>query len=248
MHAQIVADAMGIPYDAVEVSEADTGRVPDSGPTVASRTCMVVGRILESCAREMRRRVGRLSHAAWLARHGPLVIERAYERPPGMTWDDAAYRGDAYGAYGWGCNVAEVEIDPDTCEVRPVGFTAVVDVGKAIHPGLVAGQVEGGTVQGLGFALIERVAMKDGRMANASLTNYTIPTTLDVPPIEVGILESPYAYGPSGAKGVGEMPIDGPAPAVVNAIRSAGLDVREAPATPEVVMKVASAAGWRPRR
>jgi CO/xanthine dehydrogenase Mo-binding subunit len=245
MHAQIVADALGIPYEAVEVSDADTGLVPDSGPTVASRTCMVVGRILEACALEMKRRLGGLSPAAWLERHGPLVVERGYERPPGMTWDDEAFRGDAYGAYGWGCNVAEVAIDPDTYEVKPVRLTAVVEIGKAIHPGLAAGQVEGGTAQGLGMALIEQVVMKDGRMANSQLTNYVIPTTLDTPPIDVAILEVPYTHGPAGAKGIGEMPIDGPAPAIVNAIRCAGIDVRETPATPEKLMRVATAAGWR---
>jgi CO/xanthine dehydrogenase Mo-binding subunit len=101
---------------------------------------------------------------------------------------------------------------------------------------LAAGQVEGGTAQGLGYALIEEVAMRDGRMANAQLTNYLVPTTLDMPEIDVAILENPYPHGPFGAKGVGEMPIDGPAPAVVNAIRFLGVDVREIPATPERIM------------
>lgn len=246
MHAQIVADAMGIPYDAVEIAGADTGLVPDSGPTVASRTCMVVGRILESCAREMKARLGGLSNAEYLRRHGALVVEKPYERPAGMTWDDDAYQGDAYGAFGWGCNVAEVAIDPDTCEVTPIRLTAVLDVGKAIHPVLVAGQIEGGTAQGVGMALTERVVMKDGRMANAQLTNYAIPTTLDTPRIDVGIVEAPYAHGPAGAKGVGEMPIDGPAPAIVNAIRATGLDAREIPATPERLLHLARASGWKP--
>jgi CO/xanthine dehydrogenase Mo-binding subunit len=246
MHAQIVADAMGIPYERVEVADADTSLVPDSGPTVASRTCMVVGRILERCAKHMRARLGALSHAAYLRRHGPLVVEMAYERPAGMTWNDATYEGDAYGAFGWGCNVAEVAIDPDTCEVRPTRLTAVVEVGKAIHPDLVRGQVEGGTAQGVGFALTEHVVVKDGRMANAQLTNYAVPTTLDTPRIDVGILEVPYAHGPSGAKGVGEMPIDGPAPAIVNAIRHAGLDVRQVPALPEILMRVATSSDWSP--
>ena len=97
-------------------------------------------------------------------------------------------------------------------------------------------QIEGGSAQGLGYALIEKVVMHDGAMANASLTNYTIPTTLDTPDMDVAILENPYAGGPWGAKGLGELPIDGPAPAVVNAIRHLGIDVREIPATPEIVM------------
>src|SRR5204863_6256686 len=111
-------------------------------------------------------------------------------------------------------------------------------------PVLVSGQVEGGTAQGLGYGLLEEVVMRDGRMANAQLTNYLVPTTLDTPDIDVVILENPYAHGPFGAKGVGEMPIDGPAPAAVNAIRSLGLDVRDIPATPERIMK---ASGQPPR-
>ena len=120
---------------------------------------------------------------------------------------------------------------------------------------LAAGQIEGGTAQGIGWALLEEVVMKDGRMANAQMTNYVVPTTLDTPPLDVAILENPYPHGPGGAKGVGEMPIDGPAPAIVNAIRHrsrieqairnllvnairhTGLDVREIPATPERLMK-----------
>jgi CO/xanthine dehydrogenase Mo-binding subunit len=244
MHAQIVADALGVPYERVEVAEPDTSRVPDSGPTVASRTCMVVGRILESCAREMKERLGGLSHREYLARNGPLVVTRSYERPAGMQWDEERYRGDAYAAFGWGCNVAEVELDPVTYEVRPVEVTAVCEIGKAIHPMLAAGQIEGGTAQGLGYALLETVVMQDGRMINAQMTNYTAPTTLDTPPMQVVILENPYPGGPSGAKGVGEMPIDGPAPAIVNAIRHLGLDVTEIPATPERI-QLASGAGRR---
>lgn len=237
MHAQIVADALGIPYEAVEVAEADTARVPDSGPTVASRTCMVVGRILESCALEMKRRLGPMSPREYLAKHGPLVVTRQYERPRELRWSDETYRGDAYGAYGWGCDVVEVARDPDTFEIRPTKMTAVCEIGKAIHPVLAAGQTEGGTAQGIGYALLEEVVLRDGRMANAQMTNYVAPTTLDTPPIETVILENPYPYGPQGAKGVGEMPIDGPAPAIVNAIRHLGLDVREIPATPERILK-----------
>ena len=111
MHAQIVADTLGIPYDRVEVSEADTARVPNSGPTVASRTCMVVGKILQECAREMKRRLGRMSPREYLAKHGPLLITKEYRKPAEMQWSDETYRGDAYGAYGWGCDVVEVERD-----------------------------------------------------------------------------------------------------------------------------------------
>jgi CO/xanthine dehydrogenase Mo-binding subunit len=238
--AQIVAETLGWPVGRVEVAEPDTSAVPDSGPTVASRTCMVVGGLLKACAEEMKARLASLSPAAYLRRHGPLTVTKQYEPPPGIAWDDATYRGDAYATYGWGCNVAEVELDPVTYEVRPTRVTAVVEVGRAVNPLMVAGQVEGGTAQGLGFALLEEVVMREGRVANAQLTNYMVPTTLDVPPIDVTILESPYRHGPFGAKGVGEMPMSGPGPAVANALLHLGLDVRALPVTPERVLECAS--------
>ena len=236
-HAQIVAEELGWPYEAVEVADVDTACVPDSGPTVASRTCMIVGGILQVCARELKAKLGKLSPRTYLKRHGPLVVERSYQHPPEIVWNDETYRGDAYGTFGWGCEVAELELDPDTYEARLSKFTAVVEVGKAIHPIFVAGQVEGGAAQGLGYALLEEAILRDGRMANASLTNYLIPTTADTPPIDTVILERPYRHGPFGAKGVGELPMDGAAPAIVNALRHAGADVRSIPATPERIME-----------
>ncbi len=242
MHAQIVADTLGVDLGDVEVAVADTDRVPDSGPTVASRTCMVVGRILQRCAEEMRARLGGLTPRAYLRRYGPLVITKAYEPPEGVRFDESTYRGDAYGAFGFGCDVVEVELDPDTFEARPVRATCVVDVGRAIHPIQVAGQIEGGTSQGLAFASLEEVVMRGGRMANAQLTNYGVPTVADTPVIEAVIREHGYRRGPFGAKGVGEMPIDGPAPAFVNALRHLGLDVRAIPATPERIQEAAEGA------
>ncbi len=235
MHAQIVTDALGIPYESVEVAQPDTARVADSGPTVASRTCMVVGKILEECALEMKEKLGGLSPREYHARHGAFSVERMYEPPDWIQWDDDTYTGDAYATYGWGCDVAELEVDPDTFEVRPVKLTAVQEFGRPIHPALAKGQIEGGTVQGLGYALLERVVMKNGAMANSQLTNYTIPTTLDTPEIDVVMLTNPYPGGPFGAKGLGELPMDGPAPAVVNALRHLNFDVREIPATPELL-------------
>ena len=235
MHAQIVADSLSVPYELVEVAQPDTARVADSGPTVASRTCMVVGKILEECAHEMRARLGALTPAQYHAKHGPFTVERMYEPPDWIQWDDDTYRGVAFATYGWGCDVVELEVDPDTFDVRLIEVTAVQEFGRPIHPALARGQIEGGTVQGLGYALLERVVMKNGAMANAQLTNYTIPTTLDTPEIDVVMLENPYPGGPFGAKGLGELPMDGPAPAVVNALRHRGFDLRSIPATPEVI-------------
>jgi CO/xanthine dehydrogenase Mo-binding subunit len=235
MHAQIVTDALGIPYETVEVAQPDTSRVADSGPTVASRTCMVVGKILEECAEELKGKLGGMSPAEYYSRHGPMSVERMYEPPDWIQWDDATYRGDAYATYGWGCDVVELELDPDTYEVRPIKITAVQEFGRPIHPALAKGQIEGGTAQGLGYALLERVVMRNGAMANSQLTNYVIPTTLDMPEMDVVMMENPYPGGPFGAKGLGELPMDGPAPAVVNALRGFGLDLREIPATPELL-------------
>jgi len=236
-HAQIVAEALGWPYEAIEVAEVDTARVPDSGPTVASRTCMIVGGILRDCAKELKAKLGRLTPREYLKRHGPLVVTRAYEHPPDIVWNDATYRGDAYGTFGWGCEVAELELDPDTCEARLTKFTAAVEIGRAIHPVIAAGQVEGGVAQGIGYALLEEVVLREGRMANASMTNYLIPTTADAPPIDTVLLGRPYRHGPFGAKGVGELPLDGAAPAIVNALRHAGVDIRRVPATPERILE-----------
>ena len=247
MHAQIVADALDVPFDTIDVHDVDTEFVPDSGPTVASRTCMIVGKLLERCARDMKERLGALTPAQYFLEHGSFTVTAQYEPPPGLQWDDDRYSGDAYGSYAWSCNVVELEVDPVTYEVTPIKVTAVAEIGKAIHPMMAIGQIEGGTAQGIGYALIEDVVMKDGRMANAQLTNYIIPTPMDAPLIDVAILERPYEHGPFGAKGVGEMPIDGPAPAVINALRHCGFDMREIPATPER-KKAAAKASAAPAR
>jgi CO/xanthine dehydrogenase Mo-binding subunit len=235
--AQIVADALGWPLSRVEVAEPDTAAVVDSGPTVASRTSMIVGGLLRRGAEEIKERLAGRSPRAYLKKLGPLRVTRSYEPPPGPGWDQENYRGNAYATYAWACNVVEVRLDRVTAEVRPTRVTAVAEIGRALNPTLAAGQVEGGTAQALGWALLEDVALRDGRVANAQLTNYLIPTSLDVPPIDVTLLEAPSPHGAFGAKGLGELPMDGPAPAVANALRSLGLDVRSLPITPEKVLE-----------
>src|SRR5688500_18239060 len=120
MHAQIVADALGVPFEAIEVHDVDTEFVPDSGPTVASRTCMIVGKLLERCARDMKKRLGALTPAQYFRKHGTFTVTAQYEPPPGPAGDDDQYAGDAYGSYAWSCNVVELEVDPVTYEVTPV--------------------------------------------------------------------------------------------------------------------------------
>jgi CO/xanthine dehydrogenase Mo-binding subunit len=257
MHAQIVADSLAIPYEWVETADPDTARVPDSGPTVASRTCMIVGRILERAAARLRAELGeygspaefRRRARALVAERGQIVVEETYEKPGDIVWSDETYQGDAYGAYAWGCNIADVEVDPITWQARCTRLTAVIDIGKAIHPVLVEGQIEGGSLQAVGWALYEDVVMKDGRMANAQLTNYIIPTTLDTPQIDVEIVENPYRNGPFGAKGVGECPIDGPAAAIVSAVAQAtGARLDALPVTPERILRAVDAAAALPTR
>jgi CO/xanthine dehydrogenase Mo-binding subunit len=246
---RIAADRLGIEPAAVVIAEADTGRVPNSGPTVASRTAMVVGRLVEEACDDLRARIGlpadamgdeiRRALVAWhSANAGGEAVGRAeYEPPAGVGWDDATYRGDAYAAYGWGAYVAEVEVDLRTWGARVVDFVAVQDVGTVLHPTLATGQVQGGVAQGIGWALMEDCRWKDGAMENAQLTNYIVPTSDDLPPIRVRFEETPWPGGPLGAKGLGELPIDGPAPAVVNAIaRAVGVEPREIPLTPERLM------------
>jgi len=169
----------------------------------------------------------------------PLLGEAAYEKPPGIAWDDKTYRGDAYGAFAWAAYVAEVEVDLRTCATRVIDFVAVQEVGKVLNPTLARGQVQGGVVQGIGWALMEECKWRDGAMANNQLTNYLIPTSDDVPSVRVAFLENPYPHGAGGAKGLGELPIDGPAPAILNAVaRATGADPRAIPLTPEKLMEL----------
>ena len=188
MHAQIVADTLGMPYDAIEVNAADTGVVPDSGPTVASRTCMIVGRILQRCAEDMRERLGTADAARSTAtKHGPLVVTKEYEQPPGIDVGRRhAIAAMPTAATAGAATSSRSRSIPMTWQVHADRRSPTVhEIGKAIHPMLATGQIEGGTAQGLGYALLEEVVMRDGRMANAQLTNYIIPTTLDTPPMDV---------------------------------------------------------------
>jgi CO/xanthine dehydrogenase Mo-binding subunit len=162
----------------------------------------------------------------------------SYHPPPGRGWDEKKFTGDAYAGYGWACYVAEVSVDTRTGEVTVTDFHAVQEVGRVIHPVIARGQIEGGVAQGIGFALYEHVVWADGVMANPRLTNYIIPTSADVPEIHVVFLEVPLASGPFGAKGLGELPLDGTAPAIINAINMAlGTDIAAIPALPEVVLE-----------
>ncbi len=248
---QIVAETLGADYDLVDIRRPDTAEVPNSGPTVASRTCMVVGGLLEKAALELKSKLtgagylpetytpGEFAEAAlrYTKALGPIKARAKYEEPPGIFWDDERYQGDAYGAYSWATYVASVTVDTLTGEVSVDDFVAAQEVGRVLHPVLAAGQIEGGVVQGIGWALYEKVVWREGAMANNQLTNYIIPTSLDVPPIRVLFEEVPYAHGAMGAKGIGELPMDGPAPAILNAIENAtGISFTQVPLLAEDIL------------
>jgi CO/xanthine dehydrogenase Mo-binding subunit len=244
--SQIAAETLQLDVSDIDIAQPDTSVVPNSGPTVASRTCMVVGKLVESAALTLRTTLREAIDPAipfasacreYILRHGSLRASAQYQAPPGVRWDDERFEGDAYGTYGWGVYVAEVSVDLTTFEIRLDDFVAVQEVGRVINPVLAAGQIEGGVAQGIGWALFEHVAWRDGRMANAQMTNYIIPTSMDLPPIRVYFEEVPYAHGPGGAKGIGELPMDGAAPAIANAISYAmGVDIRSIPITPESIL------------
>ena len=249
--SQIVADALGIGVDGVEIAQPDTAAVPNSGPTVASRTCMVVGKLIESAALGLKATLSaagmlptghspgqfRAACAAYVAEHGSLRASAQYAPREGARWDDERYQGDVYGSYAWAVYVAEVSVDMTTFEIRVEDFVALQEVGKVINPVLATGQIEGGVAQAIGWAVSEDVVWCDGRMANAQMTNYIMPTSMDLPPIRVFFEEVPYPNGPAGAKGIGELPMDGGAPAIANAVAQAvSVHVGRVPITPERLM------------
>ncbi|HKO63206.1 MAG TPA: xanthine dehydrogenase family protein molybdopterin-binding subunit [Pyrinomonadaceae bacterium] len=250
--AQIASDALGVEEGLIEVAQPDTSNVPNSGPTVASRTAMVVGKLVESAVLGLKQTLigsGLLQEGYsqpefqtacrdYIEAFGPLKAFSQYQAPPNVYWDDEKYQGDAYGTYAWAVYVAEVSVDTLTYEAHVQDFVAVQEVGRVINPVLAAGQIEGGVAQGIGFALFENVVWQNGKMANNQMTNYIIPTPADIPPIRVHFAENPYPFGPGGAKGIGELPMDGPAPAILNAIENAtGVSFSEVPLMPEKMME-----------
>ena len=241
---QIAAEVLGVAAEAVEPAPLDTALVPNSGPTVASRTTMVVGGLVAEAAGKLRaeveQRTQRPFAESWrddAAAHGPTRIDVRFEGYPGIEWDQERYRGDAYPAYSWAAAVAWVDVDLDTGQVAVRRVVAVDEAGRVVNPMLAAGQVEGGTLQAVGYATIEEMQVVDGRYRNDRLATYLIPTALDAPAIEAHLVEAPFPHNPHGAKGLGELPMDVGAPAVIDAIHDAiGAWITELPATPARVL------------
>jgi CO/xanthine dehydrogenase Mo-binding subunit len=232
---QIAAEALGLPYESVEIATADTNQVPNSGPTVASRTVMVVGKLVQSAALGIKQTLmasGLLGDSysaeefqsacrSQVATSGSFRSWARYEAPPDVFWDDDKYRGEAYAAFAWAVYIAEVTVDLTTYSASVDDFVALQEVGKVLHPVLARGQIAGGIAQGIGYSLYEKVIWQNGRMQNGQMTNYIMPTSADLPPIRVFFEEMGNIHGAFGAKGIGELPMDGPAPAILNAIEDA---------------------------
>ncbi len=249
--SQIAAEALGLPYENVSMAQPDTLRVPNSGPTVASRTVMVVGKLVQSAALGIKQTLVssnllrenytpdefRAACQRYVTEHGQFISWSRYEAPADIFWDDQKYRGEAYAAFAWAVYIAEVTVDLTTYGVSVNDFVALQEVGRVLHPLLARGQIIGGVAQGIGFSLYEKVVWQNGRMQNGQMTNYIMPTSADLPPIRVFFEELGNVYGAYGAKGIGELPMDGPAPAIVNAVVNAlGIPFDSVPLLPEDIM------------
>jgi CO/xanthine dehydrogenase Mo-binding subunit len=237
----IMAKALGVGPELIILSEINTDLVPDSGPTVASRTTMIVGSllieaskdILKEIKQKLKQKTGQnYRYVRGMFRYnskkltfqeaarycGGLVIEKQYHHPPIIQFDDIHWTGDAYPVFSWAAAVAEIEVDPVTFEVKVIHYTTSHDIGKAINPDQVAAQIQGGTLQGIGYALYEKVQLQNGHFDITGFTDYIIPTVTEMPEFDISVIENPYPYGPFGAKGLGELPLVGAAPAVVSAL------------------------------
>jgi len=226
---KLVAHILEIDIEKVIFNNPDTDFVPDSGPTVASRTMMIVGGLVARAAKEIKDR--------W--NENSFVVEKQYEQPDYIKYDEEHFKGDAYPAFSWGVNVVELEVDPYTYQVKINKAWSFYDVGKAIDERVVIGQSDGGLAQGLAYGYLEVMNHHQGKVMQKNMTDYIIPTAMDMCHMETYLYENPYAYGPYGAKGVGELSLIGGAPAVAKAIENAiGKKVFKIPVTPEYIMEL----------
>ncbi len=227
---KIVVETLEIPYESVTFDNPDTDFIVDSGPTVASRTTMIVGGLLARAAKRLKE--------VWKDQEETEIIE-TYEQPSYILWDEDNLKGDAYPAYSWGVNIVEVEVSPITYQVKPLAIWSVYDVGKAIDERIVLGQADGGILQGIAYGYMEVMNHVTGKIRQKNFTDYIIPTSVDMPPTKTYLYENPYALGPYGAKGVGELTLVGGAPAIALAIEQAiGKKIFKIPATPEYLMEL----------
>lgn len=230
--SKIVSEVLDVPLQQVIFENPDTSRVPNSGPTVASRSIMVVGRLLEKAALRLK--------SEWKSGERQLIEER-YLHPDLIPWDLQKFSGDAYATFAWGVNVVEVELDTLLATTRILGAWGVFDVGTPIDRKIMQGQIEGGMLQGIGYASMEKMESRNGHIMQESLTDYIIPTAMDTVNFQTFMIDNPYHNGPFGAKGAGELTLVGAAPAYVAAVENAtGKEIHQIPLTPEKLMEVIS--------
>ncbi|MFD0826018.1 xanthine dehydrogenase family protein molybdopterin-binding subunit [Neobacillus sp. M.A.Huq-85] len=227
--SKIVAKELDLPFERVLYPNPDTKEVPDSGPTVASRTTMIVGKLLERAAKKLKDQ--------WQIGVEQEVVEHYVHREM-IPWNESTFTGDAYPAYSWGSNIVEVEVDTITGNVKLAKVYGNYEVGKVIDELIMKGQIDGGLAQGLAYGYLEKMTSKQGRIQQKSISDYGPPTSLDVVTIESKVFDNPYADGPYGAKGAGELTLIGGAPAVQAAIEDAlQTSFQQIPITPEVIME-----------
>lgn len=227
---KIVSDTLGIPEDQVTHEAPDTDHTLSTGPTAASRTIIIVGFLCEKAAKNLKK--------IWKSGEYQEIIE-PYVGPSYIHWDEDTMQGDAYPGYAWGVNIFEVEYDPLTYQIKVTGSWSTYDVGHAIDERIVFGQSDGGIGQGLGYGFLENLVLKDGKFYQRTLSDYIVPTAMDLPMMETALIDNLFAYGASGAKGCGELTFVGCAPAVAHAIEMAiDRNVYKVPCTPEYIMEV----------
>ena len=236
--AIIAAEVLGIDVGRVRFAEVRTDRVPDSGPTVASRATCMFGQSVKKAAEQVKAVLGggdydEAVRAAYA--EGRPLVGCGWHRSPETSWHDG--RGDAYFTYVYGANVAEVDVDAETGKVDVARFTSVHDVGRAINPAGVRSQIYGGVAMGIGYGLLEEYRSDEGVPAQDNFDEYLLPTSMDMPDVRIDIVENEDEAGPFGAKSVGEPATEIAAPAIANAIhRATGRRVTDLPADLETIV------------
>lgn len=276
MLPMFAAEVLAVPLERVSCPHPDTARVPNSGPTVASRTAMFVGRVTVDAAKDLLAKLGKyleekrdggplsyrdgaflhagkqiagLDEAAkeWLKEKGRLLGRATIQPDPRYKWDEEKFQGTAYKGYSWMAQVLEAEVDLDTYEIHPLTAYVSTEVGRAINPVQVDGQMAGGVLQSYGWGYLEDMTVTpEGKYSAHQLNAYLIPTAMDAPDFKVRVFEDPSPFGAFGAKGIGELSCDGGISAVAAVVDNAvGVFATEAPITGEKLFNLmeAQAAG-----
>lgn len=235
--AQMAAGAIGVPLDKVEMVVSDTAVTDNSGSASASRMTFMAGNAIRGASE--------LAMRKWVDEERPAIAAFQYRPPKTTPFDPETGYSEPNFAYGYVAEAVEVEVDLETGHVRLVDVVCADDVGRAINPRLVEGQIEGAVAQAQGYAILENFVTAGGRVLTPYLSNYLIPTVLDVPDsVKSVLIEHPDPIGPWGARGMAEMPFLPLAAAVAHAIRDAtGVWIDDFPFTPDRVWKHLRAAG-----